>query len=152
MAGDFSSIERQQTETEKKDFVLLGTTTIYDIFNNRVADKVQEYIKKGMPFDEPCARLDFRDKVEKAEKESQRIYGFVKQDLRIEIGDLDKYGKADRFELKEDQENYMDKVMEGSRTQVISGHTLSYKCKERGHGISVFLSMADYNKRFGDKK
>jgi hypothetical protein len=152
MAGELVEIERTQTDAEKKDFVLLGTRTIYDLFNEKLAEKGQEFLKKGLPFDEPCARLDFQDKVEKAEKESQRIYGFVQKDLKVDIGDLGKYGDANRFVLIEDQENYMDKVIEGSRTQVISGHTLSYKCKERGHGISVFLSTADYNKRNEVKK
>jgi hypothetical protein len=152
MVGETISVERPQTEAEKSDFILLGTTTIFDVFNEKLATKGQEFLKKGLPFDEQCARLDFHDKIEKAEKESQRNYGFVNKDLKVEIGNLDVYGKADRFTLIEDQENYMDKVIEGTRTQVISGHTLSYKCKERGHGISVFLSMAEYNKRFGEKK
>jgi hypothetical protein len=139
-------IERRPTQVEQADFITLGTKTIFDVFNQKVAEKVLEYNKKFKPFDEPCARLDFRDRYEKAQKESQRIYGFVKNDLKLEIGDLDKYGKEDRFELLEDQEAYVDKVIEGSRTQVIMGHTLSYKCKDRGHGISIFIPNDEYKR------
>ena len=103
-------------------------------------------MKKRKPFCEPCARLEFRDKLEMAEKESERVHGFIKEDIKIEIGDLDKYADADNFELLEDQEDYIDKVIEGSRTQVVMGHTLSYKCKKRGHGISVFIPSDEYRK------
>jgi hypothetical protein len=130
----------------EKDYVDLGTKTPLDLFNKALSDKTQEYAKKCKPFDEPCARLDFRDKLEAAERESERIHGFIVPNLKIEIGDLDKYGDENRFELVEDQEAFKDKVMEGSRTQVIEGHTMSYKCKNRGHGISVFVSNEDYKK------
>lgn len=119
--------------------------TVLDIFNIAMAKKTQEFAKLRKPFDEPCARIDFRDKVEAVQKESQRMVGFVDEDMNIEVGDLDKYGKEDRFDLLEDQEDYVDRVMEGSRTQVVVGHTLTYKCKNRGHKISVFIPIKEYN-------
>jgi hypothetical protein len=92
--------------------------------------------------------LDFTDKVERAEKESYRIHGFARPDmLKVEYGNLEQYGDANRFELVEDQEARQDKVNEGMRTQVITGHTLSYRCKQRGHGISVFVPNEEYEKR-----
>lgn len=129
----------------EKDFKDLGTPTNMDAFNKAIADKTQEFAKKHKPFDEPCARLEFKDKLDSAEKESERINGFVSDNIKIDIGDLDKFGKEDRFELLEDQEDSQDRVIEGSRTQVVIGHTLSYKCKERGHGISVFVPIGEYN-------
>ena len=140
------TIERQSTEIEKQDFIVLGTKTVFSVFNEQLAFKELEWGKKFVPFDSVCARLEFRDKVEQAEKESQRIYGFVKQDLKIEIGDLDKYANKDRFELLEDQEDKEQILVNGLRTNIITGHTLSYKCKSRGHGIAVFIPIADYEK------
>lgn len=141
------SIERAQTESEKADFTLIGTESVYDNFSAKVANIVLEFNKKFKPYDSACARLDFIDKIETAERESQRMYGFVKEDLRIEVGDLNKYGKEDRFELVEDKEEKEEVLMNGLRTWVISGHTLSYRCKQRGHGIAVFIPIADYNER-----
>lgn len=135
----------------EKDYLDLEAVMPVTLFSRAIAKKTQEYAKKRIPFDEPCARLDFLDRVEAAEKESERRHGFVKvSEIKVEIGDLDKYGKADLFELEEDQEDVQDRVIEGSRTQVIIGHTLSYRCKKRGHGISLFIPITEYNKK--DKK
>ena len=136
-----------------KDYLDLGTKTPMDVFNIKLADKVLEYGKKHKPFDMICARLEFRDKVETAERESERKNGYVKiEDIKVEVGDLDKYGDEDRFELLEDQEDVQDKVIEGSRTQVVIGHTLSYRCKARGHGIAVFIPIKEYNEMKKEKK
>ena len=128
-----------------EDYVEVGTVTVVDKFDTKLAEKVLEFNKKFKPYDMPCARLEFRDKLEAAEKESERRYGFIRpQDLKVDIGDLDKYGNPDRFEFLEDQEAFQDKVIEGSRTQVVMGHTVSYRCKARGHGISVFIPNKEY--------
>ena len=129
-----------------RDYIELGTVTALDLFNKQLAKVSMEFVKNHKPFDEPCARLEFKDKLDNAEKESVRRFGFIKHDeIKIEVGDLYKYGEDSRFETLEDQEDYVDKVMEGSRTQVIVGHTLSYRCKARGHGISVFIPIHEYN-------
>lgn len=128
----------------EKDYKDIGTPTIMDVFNKAIAKKAMEFAKAFKPFDEPCARLDFRDKIETAQRESERKHGFVSDNLNIDIGNLDIYGDENRFELLDDQEAYVDKVIEGSRTQVVIGHTFDYKCKNRGHGISVFVPMREY--------
>jgi len=128
-----------------EEYKELGKPTALSLFYRKLADVTQKFAKLHKPFDEPCCILDFRDKLEAAEKESERIYGFVKDDIKIELNDLDKYADENRFEFVEDQEDVQDKVIEGSRTQVVIGHTLSYKCKPRGHGISVFIPIKEYN-------
>ena len=145
-------IERPQTAEEKQDFILLGTKTIYDVFSQKVSEIMLEFNKKFKPFDVACARLDFRDKVESAERESQRTYGFVKEDLRVDIGDLTKYGKEDRFELIDDHEDVQMKMTINGERQETVGHTLSYKCKNRGHGIAVFIPIQFYEEVVGKKK
>jgi len=145
------TIERPQSEAEKADFILIGTPTIYDEFNRKLADFTLDINKKFKPFDGACARLDFRDKLEQAERESTRTYGFVKEDLRIEFSDFSKYAKDERFELLEDKEEREEVLVNGLRTWVISGHTLSYRCKARGHGIAVFIPIAEYKELKGKK-
>ena len=136
-----------------KDYADIGVMTPIKAFSKKLAEKGQEYAKLHKPFDTTCARLEFRDKLEREEKESERRNGFVKiEEINIDPGNLDKYGNADRFELLEDQEDIQDKVIEGSRTQVVIGHTLSYKCKLRGHGLSVFIPIAEYNKSKEENK
>ena len=143
MAGE---IFRQPTASESKDFKQLGRKTIMHIFNVRIAQLTQEFLKKGKPFDEPCARLDFADKLQEVQQESERTYGYVREDVSVDLGDLNKYGDESRFDMIEDQEDYVDKVIEGSRTQVIVGHTITYKCKSRGHKIGVFIPSSKYQK------
>jgi hypothetical protein len=83
MSGEIVEIERPQTESEKREFILLGATNVYDFFSAKLAEKSQEYTRKHLPFDEQCARLEFRDAMEKAQRESQRIYGYTKEDINI---------------------------------------------------------------------
>jgi len=137
----------------EKDYTDIGAITPGKVFSTKLADEVLKYNKMNKPFCEPCARLEFRDKLENAERESERRNGFVKvDDIKIDIKDFSQYGKEDGFELLEDQEDYQDKVIEGTRTQVVIGHTLTYRCKKRGHGISVFIPIAEYNKSKKENK
>jgi len=138
-----------------KDYIEVGIVTAIDLFNKKLAEKNLEYNKKFKPFDLRCARMDFRDKLDVAERESARKHGFVKVDeIKIDISDekLEEYGNPNRFELDEDQEDYRDKVIEGSRTQVIMGHTLTYVCKERGEKIAVSVPNNEYAAMYKKKK
>lgn len=128
-----------------RDYIELGTDTPIDKFNNVLSKVVVRFTREHKPFDEPCARLDFKDRLEALQKESERVLGFAQQEMKIEESDFEKYGDISRFEFLEDQEDVQDKVIEGSRTQVLIGHTLSYKCKQRGHKIAVFVPIAEYN-------
>ena len=83
----------------EKDYVEIGAPTPLTTFSIEIAKMTQKYIKIGKPYDEPCARLEFKDKLEAAQKESERIKGFVDNNIVVEYGDLDRYGAEDRFEL-----------------------------------------------------
>lgn len=146
---------RTPTEKEKGDFKQVGGVSTLGLFLRKMAEVEARYTKEHNPFDMPCARMDFKDNMEKLEKESERRYGYVDTKYvsdGIAKFDLEKYGDMGRFELISDDEDMTDRVIEGTRTQVVIGHTLKYKCGERGHGISVFYPIADYLERFGPKK
>ena len=136
------------------DYKDIGAVSVFNAFDIKLAEVSQEFVKNHKPFDEQCARLDFRDKVETLERESERRHGFVKvEEIKLESGDLDKYGDEDRFEFIKDVEAYGDKIAEdGKKTRGIIGHTLDYNCKNRGHGISVLVPIAEYNERKTKKK
>jgi len=132
---------------EEKDYKEIGTKLPIQIFEKEIAKIMSKFQKQYKPYDEPCARLDFKDIVESAEKESERKHGYIKMnEVKIDLSefDFDKYADPDRFILEEDQEDTAEKFIQGTRTRVILGHTLSYRCKQRGHGIAVFVPMADY--------
>lgn len=130
----------------EKDYVEIGRPTPMTAFIRKMLMAAKEVTDTGKPYCEPCARLDFIDKLESAQKESERIKGFVVENIQVEHGDLSKYGDESRFELLEDQEAFTDKVIEGSRTQVVMGHTMTYLCKIRGHKIGIFMSNENYAK------
>ncbi len=126
-----------------EEFIDLRAPTPMNVFYVKLAEVSQKYVKAHKPFDEQCARVDFMDKVKLTEKESERRYGFVKvEEIKVKIGNLDKYGDADRFELISEEDTYGDKLSDdGKKTQGMIGYTLNYKCKPRGHGISVFVPL-----------
>jgi len=126
-----------------QDFIEVGTVTPIMTFSSKLAEVEQKFVKAHKPFDSQCARLDFRDKLESAETESLRRHGFVKvEEIKIDAEDLEKYGDADRFELISEEDTYGDKLSDdGRKTQGLIGYTLNYRCKQRGHGIAVFVPL-----------
>jgi len=147
-------IVRTLSKEEKQSMQELGEVTAKDIFNKKIAEVSQEFVKAHRPFDERCARLDFMDKLEKVQKESERKFGYVREkDVEeLDFGNFEEYGDIDRFELVEDAEDMQDKVIEGVRTQVVIGHTLKWRCKLRGHYVSVFMPMKDYEEWVKNRK
>lgn len=139
---------RPQTSDETKDYKMVGTKTPWEAFLRDLAVVEQIFAKEHKPFDSQCAKLDFKDEMRRIEVESLRVIGFVQEaDLRAIKLDLESYGKEGLFELLEEDEDLQDKVIEGMRTQVKIGWTLKYRCKRRGHGISVFMPTAVYEER-----
>lgn len=151
-------INRPQTEVEKREMTLVGAKTGTEIFLAKLAEVGQKFVKAHKPFDEQCAKFDFQDEIDRVERESVRIYGFVRpEDInKMEFKDLEKYGNMDRFDLiRVDEETEMQVVTVGGRNaqkNVTVGYTVMYKCKERGHGCSVYMTVDEYEKQFGEKK
>jgi len=148
-----TGIERTPTEAERASMQIVGTKTFFGEFSKKLAEKEQEYAKKHEPYDHQCARADFQNMVEDAQKESERVYGYVRdEDIeKIEI-DLEKYGDKDRFKIDSDDEEVEMQTINNVRTAVKTGHTIKYVCKQRGHGVSVFIPTEIYEERFGEKK
>ena len=147
-----TGIERVPTEAERGEMQMLGDVTPVEIFLAELAKKGQEFAKKHLPFDEQCAKMDYQDEVDRITKEHERMYGFVKEDVIKGIKvNLEVYGKEDRFEIETEDEEVENKLIDGVRTQFKVGYTIKYRCKQRGHGISVFVPTVDYMKRFPNK-
>jgi len=137
----------------EEDFIEVGTQTPMMRFGAKIAEVKQRYAKMFKPYDSTCARLEFQDKLDQAEKESERRHGFVKmEELKVDFGDLEKYGDEDRFIFEEDKEEPDFVIVNGIRTSVITGHTLSYRCKARGHGIAVYIPVKEYEEMMQKKK
>jgi len=126
------------------DYIEVGKKTIIDDFNIALGEVVLKFNRLFKPYDMPCAKLEFKDKIETAERESERIFGFVKPIEKIDFGDLNKFGDADRFELLEDKEETEFVIINGIRTSTVAGHTLTYQCKARKHKIAVFIPIKEY--------
>lgn len=139
-------IDRVSTDVEKREMKPLNGMTPFKFFAGKLADEEQKFVRNFLPFDSQCARIDFKDKLDNAEKESERIHGYVTEDaLNVDIRGLDEYGKADRFKLLQVDEEKEAQLNAGLRTQVVVGYTLKFVCKQRGHGISVFVPVEYYD-------
>lgn len=147
-------INRVPTNEEASDYSQVGSVNTKDVFLRRLAEVEMTFVRKHLPFDGQCAKLEFKDRIEKIQKESERQFGYVRQNdsARMKFDDLEKYGDVSRFELLEDNEEIEMQNVNNTRTSVIIGHTLKYACKERGHGISVFTPISLYNERFVNKE
>lgn len=148
------NIFRAPSNEERQDYRQIGGITIQKRFLKALSAVHDKFTRDHLPFDAQCAALDFTDVLEDAEKESERKYGYVRvEDIRaIKFDDLEKYGDENRFELLEDDEEREMQNINAVKTAVITGHTIKYRCKNRNHGISVFMPMDVYDERFGKKK
>ena len=147
-------INRVPTNEEASDYNQVGAVSPKTVFLRRLAEVEMTFVRKHLPFDGQCAKLEFKDRIESIQKESERQFGYVRQSdiARMKFEDLDKYGDMSRFDLLEDNEEIEMQNVNNTRTSVVIGHTLKYVCKERGHGISVFIPISLYNERFGAKE
>lgn len=148
-------IERPQTDAEKSDYAILGTVTPKEKFLKDLATVEMEHIRKSMPFDSQCAKLEFNEQTERLERESEARYGFISPKFiedNIRMPDLNDYGKLTRFDIVQEDEDVEMQNINGLRSSIKTGVTVMYKCKKRKHGCSVSLSNDVYAKRFGDKK
>jgi len=151
--GDNVGINRVPTNEERQDYSQLGETTPKMMFLKELAKVEMVFVKGHKPFDAQCARIDFVDRLENIQKESERKFGFVRQSdvLGLKFNDLDKYGDANRFELESDDEVLEFQNINQTRTATVTGHNMSYRCKDRGHGISVFVPLEMWEELFGKK-
>lgn len=147
-------IERPLTNIEKSNFIAIGDKSPQDIFLKQLADVEFKFIKEHKPFDSQCARLEFKDEVERITRESERRYGYVLQSEmdKLKFENLERYGDMDRFiEISRDEEVEMQNV-NNIKQAVKTGYTIKYNCKARGHGISVFIPTVVYEERYPSKK
>ncbi len=148
-------ISRPLSDVEKREYSPVGAKTGNDIFLAQLAEISAKFVKEHKPFDGQCARLDFQDEVSRVEKESERMHGYVRaEDINgMKFDNLEKYGDIKRFEeAGVDEELEMQVVTIGGmnvKKNVVSGYTVQYKCKERGHGCSVFMTRDEYEESFG---
>lgn len=147
------NIERAPTEDERREYRGVGIKTPRELFLVKVAEIEAKFTKNHKPFDSPCAKLDYTDKIDDIEKESERVYGRVRPgDIeKVDLGDLEKYGDMSRFKLiREDEEIEMVNI-NGVKSSIKTGVSIKYVC-ERGHGFTVFVPMEVYEKEYMKKE
>ena len=146
-------ITRKQTSDDAGDFIDIRNFTPTDVFRKMLAEIEAEYTKNFKPFDSQCARIDFKEMLEAAERESERKHGFISNsDMKsIKMIDFSKYGEEDRFDIGRKDEEVEQVIVNGMKTSVKIGVTVRYVCKKRGHGISVFYPIELWEKRNNKK-
>ncbi len=147
-------IEREQTAQEKGDYRRLGIVTPKDKFLKVLAETESQFTRKHRPFDMACARGDFIEELEQIERESERRYGFIEPNFvnSIKLPDLSKYSDEKRFEILREDEEVEIIVINGVKSSVKTGYSVTFVCKERGHKMTVFMDNDVYNEWKGIKK
>jgi len=140
-----TNIFRPMTNTEKSDFIEIGQKTSMDIFLAKLADKQQEFARACKPFCIRCARIDFEKRIQDIIEENSE--GVGKAHIKgFELGDLDRYGSPDKFELLETRDVREDKLLDGIRNTVTTGKNYRFRCKERGCGFTLNVANDDIPK------
>ena len=105
-----NEIIREPTEQEKKDFTDISfkdKNTARIKFEEELAKKEQEAIKKGMPFAKQIARMEFNDYYEDQATKSIRKNGYIDlNDIKPLKIDWKKYSDINNFELIDEGEEY----------------------------------------------
>ena len=126
-------------EKVQGEIVEVGQTNLLDLFLANLAKKATEYQKEYKPFDAYSARIDFDEKVRRTIGDINLAVDKSKVNKKIDIGNLDKYGKADKFEFLESSDVREDKLLDGIRNTIVTGKTFKFRSKERGNGITIFV-------------
>lgn len=145
------SVFREPTELEKKDTIFLNplgddSKTIFEKFRDLLVDVQQKHTKDLTPFCFRCARLDFKDEIDKQMNEFGRGEGYLTNDKELKISlpsreSLDKtYGET-RFKLIKESDA-MEPIAQTSTSmarQTKIGVHRDFQCKIRNCGVSVFI-------------
>lgn len=143
-----TTIYRTPTDIEKKEFREIGTRDFRDKFAADLAKLQLECTRDYKPICIRCAKLDFKDKVDKMFKEAERTEGISITDERLSKifpFNFEPYMKEDRFELVNEGEVRATKVVDGVKVPFINGYNIDYRCKIRGCGITIFVPKPIYD-------
>jgi len=125
-------------------FTKVGVRTFQQVFMDKLHEKEQKYTKLHKPYDRACAQFDFSDKYEAVQKEIERAEGAIASDdprLKIDFGDLERYGTPDRFMKLGESDDIINRTVDGIVVPTKIGVTEFYQCKQRGHGIAVYVPL-----------
>ena len=134
-----TEIERPLTSKDGQ-MMNTGTKTFLDFFLAVLHEKEQKYTAEHKPYDRACARIDYEDKFNSIIKEIERAEGgFLPNDprLKIDFGDLERYGDSARFQKVGESPEVVDRLIDGMRIPYRTGTSMLYVCKQRGHRCSV---------------
>ena len=137
-----NGIERPFTAQEARTMRKVGGKTWKEEFVEELHKFEQQYTKDHKPFDRACANADFEDKYSLMEMELQRTEGYANPSdlrLKIEMGDMNEYGRPDRFEKVTEVEDVVNRNVDGMIVPATIGITEQYICKRRKHRVGVLL-------------
>lgn len=140
MVDNLSMIER--TTKANESMIRVGSKNYLDLFRDELHRFEQKYTELHKPYDRACARIDFEDRYNEVLREIERIEGFIDfndKRLKIDFGDLEKYGDIKRFALITKNEDRVNRIIDGTHIPVLIGHTENYLCNARNHRIAVFI-------------
>lgn len=102
-----ANIIREPTETEKKDFKVLGSADVMSNFTNELHLQMQKAVQKGIPFADKAARDDYKDYFEGEKTRIIRQFGYLKVDEVKKIKfDWNKYCDLKNFEVISEGEQF----------------------------------------------
>lgn len=145
------SIFRPLTKEEKNEAIPVNSKSILDAFLGEMSKYVNEYSKRYKPYDSYSARMDFDTNVENMIKENS--VNLNKKELKIDFGNLDKYGELSRFKYTHSKESKETRLVAGIKQEVIMGHRYFFKCIQRGNKISIYIpndKITDFEKWLND--
>jgi len=159
--AEIIGVMRRATRDEEEDFTNVGPggKVPFDrILRKKVGIFEQKYAKLHQPWCRNCAKMDIRDEKKRMELELLRRRGNVREadvediiKTKLNMDDLDEYGKKDRFEFLEEFEA-KEKTLIGTRGFLrLIGYDWDYKCKVRGCRIAVFIPLRVWEDRKGVK-
>lgn len=137
-------IFREITSEDKRDFkpILSKDEDIFDKFRRTLEETEKEYHSNHKPFCSRCAKIEFKELINKKIKGFEETVGYETDisKFKISIPDLKPYGEESRFELV--KESKAMEPISGTGTlvrQIQIGIHRDYKCKVRNCGISLFI-------------
>ena len=137
------------SENQKKNFVdvMYGEKDFKQKFKKSLDTLEKEYTAKHKPFAYVLAKQDFDDAVRKIEMELQRQGKGLQGELKIDIGDLHKYGELSQFELLDTKPIDEMVIISGTKVPQRAYMRHEYRTKRGNYGVTVDMPWYAYQEK-----
>ena len=127
--------------------VLFNTPTPRKRYLQRIRKEQVQHTEQHRPYCFPCAKRNYEEEQKRKHQNEANPKNLYEE--QIQIGDFptDTYGQAAYIDKTGEQDIKEETIIDGLKVDIIRKKYLVYKCKPKGHKISVETPIENKKKK-----